>query len=239
MTDTRPTVRRIQGVVVEAPSEDLIFFVINEKDSIQRFHYAGAFYESEDLTLISKYTKPGMVYLDVGSNVGNHAIYFAKRLNAAKVVVFEPNAAAYNILRINLLLNKLDMIDTSYLGKALGDRAAVGRIETRFENNLGLGVLREDETGDVEVVVGDDVVGELKVDFLKIDVEGGEMAVLAGLRKTIAKDQPTIYIEVDNVNTIVFFAWCKTHGYVIVERIKRYEVNENFLIVPLSVAAAK
>ena len=94
-------------------------------------------------------------------------------------------------------------IDLRHLGKALAARPGVGQIETRFENNLGLGILREGE-GSIEIAVGDEIVGDTPVDFIKIDVEGHEMAVLSGLNSCIGNRRPTIFIEVDNKNSEAF-----------------------------------
>lgn len=50
----------------------------------------------------------------------------------------------------------------------------------------------------LQIVVGDDYLVENSinsVDMIKIDVEGYEKNVLKGLRKTLAKDQPVIILE--------------------------------------------
>lgn len=225
---------RISGQIVrfEYLGKTYRFFVKNHADSVQRFHYAGGFYEIEDLNLIKNTIGVGKRCLDIGANVGNHAIFFAKDMNASRVVCFEPNSTALEILRINVALNDARAIDLDLAAYALGDRKTRGEIETRHENNLGFGVLKESVDGVVEVATGDDLLADETFDFVKIDVEGHELAVLAGLEKTIARDRPIIYIEVNNVNLRKFTSWTEKHQYVIRERIKRYDVNENYLLVP-------
>ena len=44
-------------------------------------------------------------YVDVGANIGNHTIYFSKI--AKEVIAFEPNPVCYNLIRANLLANKM------------------------------------------------------------------------------------------------------------------------------------
>jgi FkbM family methyltransferase len=46
----------------------------------------------------------------------------------------------------------------------------------------------------------DSVLAETPVDFIKIDVEGAEMAVLSGARSTLEKNQPVVIVEVLSVN---------------------------------------
>jgi FkbM family methyltransferase len=169
----------------------------------------------------------------VGANVGNHAIFFAREMEARCVVCFEPNSIALELLRINVALNCVTTIDLNLAGYALGDHKARGAIETPHENNLGIGVLKETSDGSVVVATGDELLTGAGFDFIKIDVEGHEIAVLKGLQSTIARDRPIILIEVNNSNLKSFHSWIATRGYAIKERIKRYEVNENFLLMPV------
>jgi FkbM family methyltransferase len=229
-----PNPPQIPGTVVETLLGDVSirFFVTNPLDAIQRHHYRGAFYEEEDLKLIADHVPAGSKILDVGSNVGNHAVYFAKMLEAVEVIAIEPNPVAYAILRINVALNDATAIDLGHLGKAFGSRPTRGNIQTRFQNNLGLGVLHEDDLGSIEVVTGDSVVGLRDINFIKIDIEGFEMEALAGLSQTIHKNRPCIYIEVDQKNDAAFIEWRTKNRYDVCQTIKRYAHNENYMLLP-------
>lgn len=220
----------LKGVISTFSFEDkqYRFFVANEQDSVQRYHYAGYFYEGEDLEVIRRHVGSNKICTDIGTNVGNHAIFFASVMQAKEVVVLEPNPVARAILEVNIALNPGLPINTKLIEYALGDESGTGHVETRYEHNLGLGVLKPGE-GTVKIARGDDLLDYSE--FLKIDVEGFEMKVLAGLPQLIAKHHPMIYIEVDNSNLEEFNSWIQTNNYRIIERVKRYEVNENFLIV--------
>lgn len=228
------TPARISGQLVrfEYGNRTYRFFVKNQADSIQRYHYAGRFYEIEDLILIKSAVGMGKRCLDVGANVGNHAVFFAKEMKASCVVCFEPNDVALELLKINVALNDAAAIDLNLAAHALGDHEGRGTIETRHENNLGFGVLKESGDGTVEVATGDELLASAAFDFVKIDVEGHELAVLRGLERTILRDRPIIYVEVNNVNVKAFNTWIENHGYLVRDRIKRYDVNENYLLVP-------
>ena len=52
-----------------------------------------------------------------------------------------------------------------------------------------------------------------KLDFIKIDVEGGEFKVLKGSKKTITTFRPIIYIE-------LYDPWCEKFGYVANDALK-------------------
>ena len=73
--------------------------------------------------------------------------------------------------------------------------------------NLGGTRLEFSEHGRLRVVPGDAILSGHRIDFLKIDVEGMEIDVLDGLKKTIAEQRPRILIEVDNCNVAKFFEW--------------------------------
>ena len=70
-----------------------------------------------------------------------------------------------------------------------------------------------------------------RVDFLKIDVEGMEMSVLAGAAGLIGSWRPLIFIEIANRNTPAFMAWLDGAGYR-VARIFTDKGHANYLLAP-------
>lgn len=209
------------------------FVSMDPGDVIQSQHMAGAFYESEELEIIEAHFKGG-VFVDIGANIGNHTVFVSKYLGAERIIVIEPNPKAIYMLKKNIAINNLENVDTQFLGLGLGakpDRAVI----VTPEHNLGGAKLKrpEDSAGSIKVVTGDSLLSETRVDFLKIDVERMDMLVLSGLKRTIDKHRPTIFIEVESYNEKRFKEWCHTNGYRIVKRFKRYDVNENFLVEPI------
>ena len=73
-----------------------------------------------------------------------------------------------------------------------------------------------------------------KVDFVKIDVEGAELAVMDGMKQLIERCRPLIFVEVNNENLSGFATMVEVISYQVVYRNKRYAENENFLIAPAS-----
>src|SRR5688572_7595740 len=210
----------------------LAFIVMNKHDSIQRYHAKGSFYEADDLALISHHVDADGVVWDVGANVGNHTVYLARRFPNCTVVPFEMVPRTCELLRLNVALNGLENVDLSKLGCALGKNPGHCHAYARHANNLGLvrAVLADD--GTIPVTTGDSLSGDVRVNFLKIDVEGAELDCLDGMSQLIARDQPVIFIEVDNRNIRAFEDWLQLHRYAVIQTIKRYEVNCNYLIRP-------
>jgi FkbM family methyltransferase len=72
----------------------------------------------------------------------------------------------------------------------------------------------------VEMTTLDEMVGNEKIDFIKIDVEGGEYAVLQGAKLTIQKHQPIVVFECGkgatefyNTTPQMIFDWWDDAGY--------------------------
>lgn len=222
------------GQVVRAVilGEPVYFTITNRRDAIQRFHCLGQFYEAEELEIIRRWFRPGSVFCDIGANIGNHSIFALRFLRAAQTILFEPNPAAIAILRSNLELNGLtERSDFSNIGYGLSDTAASGLAIAAPGLNMGAGKLVEGE-GTLQTLTGDHALAGRQVDFIKIDVEGMELRVLAGLKETLTRCRPLIFIEVDNVNRFAFRAWRRANNYAIRARYKRYPSNENYLLEP-------
>ena len=95
------------------------------RDPVQRTHRKGRFYEQDELDLLARLVGSGKTIVDIGANIGNHTLYFAKMMQAAKVVPFEPNPLAYEVLLAHVLVNGVsDVVDLSHIGQGLSDAQA-------------------------------------------------------------------------------------------------------------------
>lgn len=214
----------------------LFFAVRNPGDAIQSHHMRGRFYEPEELEIIRGAFRPGGIFLDIGANVGNHMLYTALFLHPQRIIVVEPNPLAYDNLIANAALNQVEhLVDFTWLGHGLGAGEAHGVPVVAEARNLGGGTLVMADAGAegaIPVTTGDRVSAETQIDFIKIDVEGMEMEVLAGLSQTIARDCPPIFVEVDNTNRAAFLDWVAASPYRVAQNFRRYRQNDNFLLVP-------
>ncbi|NML04510.1 FkbM family methyltransferase [Sphingomonas sp. G-3-2-10] len=205
------------------------FFVADNSDLIQRYHLRGKFYEAEELALLAPWFRGGL-FVDVGANVGNHTLYATLILGADRVIAFEPNPPALAVLETNIILNGLgDRVTIQPVG--LSDRPGRAMVHLPYAN-LGGAALEVTDRGELEIVTGDSVLVDEPVAFLKIDTEGLEMSVLAGLEQTIRRHRPVMFVEVEDVNIPAFTAQCEQWGYRTETTYKRYPVNTNFLMVP-------
>lgn len=56
------------------------------------------YFEIYHLSILKEYIKKNAVIIDIGANIGNHTIFFAKECNARKVYTFEPTFKTFQIL---------------------------------------------------------------------------------------------------------------------------------------------
>ena len=143
--------------------------------------------------------------------------YLSSRfLSPLKVIVIEPNPATFEILKANIALNHLDSrVDASYLGIGLSNTWARAVTIAPAGNLGGARLHLSEEQSGLRVVPGDALLFKHRVDFLKIDVEGMEIDVLEGLKRTIAEQRPRIFIEVDNSNVGKFSNGLRSNNYYI------------------------
>ena len=159
----------------ETRGQTIRFFITSITDGIQNRQANFQFYEQEELTLIEQHFPRGGIYVDIGANVGNHAVFVGKFCSPSQVIVFEPIPMSIDTLRVNLLLNAIPA-DTTHLGLGLSGEPGSTQMSIQ-PGNLGTARIIRDSKGTVKLVAGDSLLADKKIDFIKIDVEGHEMEV--------------------------------------------------------------
>lgn len=215
----------------EVLGQPVSFCVNKEKDPIQRSHRNGTFYELNELEALMPLFPEGGTFVDIGANVGNHSLFAGLFLKAGRVIPFEPNRLAYDLLVNNMLVNGLrDRVDLSKLGVGLSDEQSGGFAMEKRRRNLGGAKMLAGE-GDLDVYRADDLLSEVEPDFIKIDVEGMEIKVISGLSGILERCRPILMIEVDIENEAAFQDWVQEVGYASLNVYQRYRSNKNHLIV--------
>jgi FkbM family methyltransferase len=134
---------------------------------------------------------PGMVALDVGANVGAYAVLLGQWVGAAgRVYAFEPSPAAFDGLVRHIGLNAQAGVVTA-VPAAVADQDGTGALivaGTAGESRLAGGA-ESDAAVRVQTLTIDGFCAREAVQpsFIKIDVEGAELAVLRGARETIRR----------------------------------------------------
>lgn len=144
----------------------------------------------------------GSVFVDVGANLGYYSLGANRRVgDDGQVIAFEPNPATLARLRRNVDLSQANRI--KIFDCALSDASGQCLLYVPPDPTMhGHASLREqDRTGHLTTAVQvrrlDDVLGnELsRLDIIKIDTEGSELAVLRGAEQLVTRFRPSILVE--------------------------------------------
>ena len=150
-----------------------------------------------ELAMLAKLVPRGGTAVDVGANEGLFS--YALSYIADRVVAFEPNpdyaSFARWMLRGRAEVHQLALSDASGRGTLYVPLSDDGMV-LHFAGSLQRthSQFRSMETHDVDIRTLDGF-GLEGVHFIKADVEGNEREVLDGARTTIARDRPTILLE--------------------------------------------
>ena len=150
---------------------------------------------------LARRVKPGMTAIDVGANFGYFTLLLGDLVGAAgHVVAVEPNPEAASLLLESVLLNG-HQTRTTVVPLALGASAGRGWLfaPDGEPKNASL-VADENRPGGRTIEVSTLTLDEValpyaKVDLVKIDAEGGEQGIIAGMRQLIVRDRPMIVLE--------------------------------------------
>ncbi len=166
--------------------------------------------ESE-IFILHRLIRPGAVCLDIGAAYGRYTLFLSRLAGPeGRVYSFEPGALSYRVLSNALRFHRLQNVIP--VQKALSSRPGWGElaIPVKKGDRLGLSLAHLEVSGDgcrqktvtekVPVTTVDSFVadhGLQRVDFIKCDVEGGELSVFQGAEKVLERDRPALLCEVD------------------------------------------
>lgn len=161
-------------------------------------------YEPELQAAIQKEIQPGMVVYDVGANIGYVSLLFGRAVGSeGRVFAFEALPGNVERIRSNLALNpdapviplNLAVIDAARpiqflthasgaMGKAAG---SAGRKDAVYQESI-----------QVEGISLDNFIytqSNTAPHVIKMDIEGGEVLALPGMRRLLLEKPPLIFLE--------------------------------------------
>jgi len=162
-----------------------IVFMPDTGGVMSQHYQRGIFYEMGMLEAIRKEAKSG-TYLDVGANIGNHALYFEKFCNSDRVIAFEPLEQCLGPLKQTKKFNQLSF---KIYETGLSDRSG------KYETVIG------PTAYSIPVIPLDDL-GLDNVSIVKMDIEGMESLALRGMLRTLARCKPILFLEAHNDDEI-------------------------------------
>lgn len=190
----------------------------------------------KELFLLARVVQPGMTCIDVGAAGGAHLLVMARRIGpSGRVLGIEPRPTSLRaVARLARLAGVAER--TALLPIALAEsegtlplripfvptRAHLPGTTIDLEGTAAFNKLPHRELT-VRTRRLDDVVEErglTRVDVIKLDVEGAELAALRGAERTLAEHRPLVLVEADDLHQARYDATAQhvldavvAHGY--------------------------
>ena len=170
--------------------------------------FVTGYYEPNEFCFLKQNLRAGMVFIDVGAHIGLYSLFASDLVDTNGIVIaIEPSDRDFQRLRANVELNESKNIRLRRV--AISNRSFEGELLIADEKNSGLstfgafaytGVGNQGKQRVITDTLDDLVQTELLdcVDAIKIDVEGHELFVLQGAKKTLRKYSPILLVEISD-----------------------------------------
>lgn len=179
-------------------------------------------FEAADIALAKRYVSRDSVVLDIGANIGIYSAHLAGL--AAQVIAVEPQVNTLELLARNVSHLPNVTLISAVLSDVSGNAQLLIASDGAYSGlrNTGQRPIIAERT--VLSLTGDDLVGMLalpRLDFVKIDVESHEAAVLRGMRASLERFRPVVLCEItgepqmatiDSMRSSGFDAYCVRDG---------------------------
>ena len=168
-------------------------------------------YHQELIPIFKQYIPKDACIIDVGAHAGQFTKMFLNIQPNAHIHAFEPASYTRSILSCMKSLHRLNNVTIVPLG--LGDKTSelTLNIPIKSSGSLGYGLshigeIKEDEKRltyqeTISIITLDDYIKDNnveRVDFIKADIEGWELRMLAGASKTLKKHKPVLFLEIND-----------------------------------------
>jgi FkbM family methyltransferase len=183
------------------PKVNLSWNVVDLRNNVdEAIFYYGA-YERSSVARLPEVIGPGNVCLDVGANTGFYSVVMAHLVgDTGRVHSFEPSKVFRELLVANLAANDLRNVSVYPIG--LSAHAETGILHrTRDTATQLAGVHPADKSADETIELDSldaraEALALTRLDFIKLDIDGGEADFFAGAQRTMARFRPRLLLEV-------------------------------------------
>jgi FkbM family methyltransferase len=161
-------------------------------------------YEPNEFCFLARILRPGMVFVDVGANMGLYTLFAAQQVGQqGQVLAIEPSSRECERLLQNVRANSVSNV--RLVRKAVSDSSADADLLVAADvrsghNTLGafsydtpLAVKETVHTERLDAIVSEE--GLRRVDVIKMDVESAEVRALRGATGILERFRPLLLIE--------------------------------------------
>ena len=194
------------------------------------YWYHGRRRERETVELYMFLVRPGQVVLEAGANIGYQTQIFSQMVGASgQVVAFEPDiinlpylmrntTPCRNVVVEHVALSDCEGEGTIYVDTLTGQNSSLVAGFDVFRTNRARAY--DDRATVIPTAVAQTTLDRylerrrISPDFLKIDVEGGELRLLQGAQSLVERHRPVLMVEIQPDNAAEVAELLSGHGYV-------------------------
>jgi FkbM family methyltransferase len=214
-----PTLGRMRATVVRHPRVERttlvlgydLYYSADDPGYISNDLHDTGIWEPSETAFIRQHVKPGAVVVDVGANIGYFTVLAARIVGASgRVIAVEPDPVSVRVLQKNVdALPQPEIVEV--VQAAAGEKPGWVRLYRSLTNHgdhrvfqvRNAGVLY-DQDGALPRGIGvsvpmrrmDEILAHIPhVDFVKVDTQGFDFAVLKSMEAVLRRDQPILICE--------------------------------------------
>lgn len=202
-------------------SRELLLKGIHEKNSTNQF---------------KKEITEGMNLLEIGANIGYYALISARIIkDRGHIYAFEPSPQNVRSLIANIYINEFeDIVEVHREGIADKPGKLTFFLYTKcnlcsFVRRKVEGNIKQTEEITVDVITVDQFLGNRKIDYLRMDIEGFEWEAIEGMEKTLSDKESSprgMFIEVHSA--LLQKKGCSAKEFINVLTDYGYSVKKSF-----------
>lgn len=178
-------------VVITVGKKDMRREIVEELES-NGLRYLFGYYDEAQYFEMKSWCETGLhneYFVDAGALNGGTTEYFLNHFENGHAYVFEPNPKDFETVKERLRAYP----QAELFPYGVYDKNATLAFDPA-ENNRGMAKISETGSVEIEARRLDDLLGERKVTFLKMDIEGSELAALRGAERIIREQRPKLAI---------------------------------------------
>ncbi|MEQ9454784.1 MAG: FkbM family methyltransferase [Phycisphaeraceae bacterium] len=208
---------------------ELIAYPYNE---VTRSLMMTGLYDPTELSYLQQTLQPGMTFIDAGANLGLYSLVASRRVGPeGRVIAIEPSCREHDRLLRHIDINHANNIEALKLAVA-DDIDTIG-LKVADDKHAGHNTLgsfayeatRLDRVECVRTTTIDQIVSQRslsRVDLIKLDIEGAELAAIRGASETLQRFQPELLVEFNEkslnaqgATAADLWSQIESHGYEI------------------------
>ncbi len=182
-------------------------FPLAAQNSMKRMLFAsqigrGTFLTDEkEYSRLEEWVSEGDWVIDVGANIGHYTLKLSSIVGAkGRVIAFEPISATFELLASNVAragVGNVTLLNTASSDKTEVVRMEIPSFDSGLDNYYMANISDDGEVSCLTLAI-DSLKLQHRVGFVKIDAEGHELPVLAGMRELLLRDKPVLVVELSN-----------------------------------------